>query len=90
MTPLHYAAKYGHAEVVELLIQHRAQVNALDGVGCTPLHYAALNGHKDVVRILLERGNALINFKTYGGWTPLHLAVQRTIFDQQMTDRVIN
>ncbi len=40
MTPLHYAAMWGHAEIVGLLIQRRANTNVIDASGKTPLYYA--------------------------------------------------
>ena len=33
LTPLHLASWYGHERVVELLLQHGADVNAVDSVG---------------------------------------------------------
>jgi ankyrin repeat protein len=40
-TALHYAALGGHREIVQLLIQHGADVNALDGsFGATPAGWA--------------------------------------------------
>jgi ankyrin repeat protein len=44
-TPLHLAANKGHIEVVKLLIEHGAYVNAKNNNGWAPLHEAAYNGH---------------------------------------------
>ena len=82
-TPLHFAAQNGHLEVVRLLLERGANVNAQNTDELwwrerrTPLHFAAQNGHLDVVRLLLERG-ANVNAETSGvaGWTPLHFAAQ--------------
>jgi 26S proteasome non-ATPase regulatory subunit 10 len=39
------AAEHGHKEVVELLLAHKADVNAKDSSGWTPLFLAANNDH---------------------------------------------
>src|ERR1051325_4130337 len=55
-TPLMYAAKKGSLEIVELLLQARADVHAtdtgipLEGGKSTCLHYAALGGSSIVIR----------------------------------------
>ena len=51
---MHYAATYGHKDVVELLLANRADVNAKDYKGNTPLHDAVDNGYKDVAELLLQ------------------------------------
>ncbi|KAH9012827.1 ankyrin repeat-containing domain protein [Lactarius deliciosus] len=45
MTPLHYAAYYGHLEVVRLLLEHNAEVNSQDDNGYTPLFCASQQGN---------------------------------------------
>jgi hypothetical protein len=75
-TPLHYAAAYGHKDVVELLLAAKAEVNAKDNEGCTPLHVVAYTGQTDVADLLLTNG-ADVNTSDRGGWTPLHTAVAR-------------
>ena len=54
-TPLMIAAENGHAQVVELLIQHRACVHAHRSPGCTAFAHAAKGGHVDVMRLLVTR-----------------------------------
>ncbi|CAI8015499.1 Myotrophin [Geodia barretti] len=53
---LHYAADYGQAEVVSLLLKLKADINTPDKFGITPLLAAVYEGHKDVVKVLLEKG----------------------------------
>ena len=47
-TPLHRAARYGHAAVATKLLQANAAVDAATVIGQTPLHWAAGNGHAAV------------------------------------------
>lgn len=54
--PLILAAAKGHQEMVELLLDRGASVDASDYTGWTPLHAAIYGGHADVVQLLLERG----------------------------------
>ncbi|XP_005388192.1 PREDICTED: ankyrin repeat, SAM and basic leucine zipper domain-containing protein 1 [Chinchilla lanigera] len=56
MTPIMYAARDGHPQVVALLVVHGADVNAQDENGYTALTWAACQGHKNVVLKLLELG----------------------------------
>lgn len=39
-TPLHYAALNGADEVFQMLVENKADIDALDAVGATPLHFA--------------------------------------------------
>ncbi|MDQ6734492.1 MAG: ankyrin repeat domain-containing protein [Nitrospirota bacterium] len=53
------AASKGHTEMVGLLLDRGAHINATDRTGWTPLHAAIYGGHAEVVRLLLERGAQL-------------------------------
>ena len=72
-TNLHEAAKSGQLEVVKLLIQIGANVNAMDSKGRTPLHSAAINGNLDIVKLLLKNG-AKKNVEDEDDETPLSWA----------------
>ncbi|XP_024052795.2 ankyrin repeat, SAM and basic leucine zipper domain-containing protein 1 [Terrapene carolina triunguis] len=56
MTPLMYAAREGHRQVVALLVASGSQINAQDENGYTALTWASHQGHKNVVFKLLELG----------------------------------
>ncbi|XP_060100837.1 ankyrin repeat, SAM and basic leucine zipper domain-containing protein 1 [Heteronotia binoei] len=73
MTPLMYAAREGHSQVVALLAAHGSQVNAQDENGYTALTWAAHHGHKKVVFRLLELG-ADKSIQTKDGQTPGEVA----------------
>ncbi|KAJ8133060.1 hypothetical protein O1611_g569 [Lasiodiplodia mahajangana] len=70
-TPLHIAASRGNDKLVDLLLDHGADVNALSRYFCTcvatladrrlaplwtPLHTAMCHGHDSTARLLLSRG----------------------------------
>ncbi|KAF1970942.1 hypothetical protein BU23DRAFT_590811 [Bimuria novae-zelandiae CBS 107.79] len=70
MTPLSWAAAYGHEAVAKLLLEKGADVEAKTNDDWTPLRGAATSGHEAVVKLLLERG-ADVEAKDNNGWTPL-------------------
>ena len=55
-SPIHYAAINGRAEIVSLLIEAGADINALGEDGYTPLDYAILHKQEEVSRVLLSVG----------------------------------
>jgi hypothetical protein len=69
-TPLHWAAKRGHAEVCTLLLQRGggAQLEAANSWGGRPLHCSALAGHEAVCVLLVARGADRTAMATGAGW----------------------
>jgi ankyrin repeat protein len=55
-TPLHYAAAGGHGEIVRLLLERGAEIDAVAVLGVTPLIMAAREGKHDAIVVLLEKG----------------------------------
>ena len=55
-TPLHYAARFGHKEIVELLIAKGANVNAKADVGKTPLDAAIIMKKTETAELLRKHG----------------------------------
>ena len=53
---LHEAAWAGHGEIVSLLLQHGADINATYNCGDTALHDAVRNDQYDIVKILVDAG----------------------------------
>lgn len=86
VTPLLYACREGHVEVVQLLVRNKSQIDQPTKVMITdpgmekafggefPLSTSADRGHFDIVRLLLEAG-ADLNKTNESRITPLMLAV---------------
>ena len=55
-TPLHAAARIGDVTVIKLLIDHGANIDAVDWCGQSPLHVATKAGRADVVEALCNLG----------------------------------
>lgn len=77
--PLMLAAQAGHEQLVRLLLNHDADVNAADGE-YTPLMAAAQVGHAKVVRLLLAEG-VDVNAADDNGWSALVFAASRNEVD---------
>jgi len=58
-TALILAAQQGHVDIVRLLLDNHADINAMTKHGQTALSQAAYNGHMDVVKLLIEHGAKL-------------------------------
>ncbi len=55
-TPLHYAATNGHLEIMSVLLENHAYIDAASPNGTTPLMMAAQYGTPSAVKLLLEAG----------------------------------
>ncbi|KAI9642366.1 hypothetical protein NHQ30_009170 [Ciborinia camelliae] len=74
---LYIAAASGYTSIVELLLQHHADVESYNSsTKRTALYQAVENGHREVATILLDRG-ADIETRSEDGWTPLINAVKK-------------
>jgi len=77
MTALEWAARKGHAKVVKVLLDNRANVNMsrpTDSV--TPLFIAAQSGHVEVVKLLLNNKADVNASRHTDGCTPAFIAAQ--------------
>lgn len=72
-TALHVACIYGKPQMVDLILELNAEINATDCNGSTPLHFAASRGHQNALLLLLHSG-ADINSSNMDKNTPLHMA----------------
>ena len=85
-TALDSAARFGDLEVVQVLLDHKADVNARDNSGWTPI-LSLSYGHRhlnipqlwpDVAQLLLKYG-ADVNARVNDGRTPLHVAAVQIV-----------
>jgi ankyrin repeat protein len=67
---LHFAVRLNRPEMVRLLIEEGAAVNARDGDDLTPMHIASWYGNLEMVKLLVESG-ADIRASSNDGRTPL-------------------
>eukprot|EP01126_Amoeba_proteus_P059441 TRINITY_DN7763_c0_g1_i5.p1 TRINITY_DN7763_c0_g1~~TRINITY_DN7763_c0_g1_i5.p1 ORF type:complete len:116 (-),score=8.55 TRINITY_DN7763_c0_g1_i5:240-587(-) len=56
MTSLHFAAKEGHCEIIQTLIDAGADVNALDGLYWSALDNAVEYRKIEAIKVLLKNG----------------------------------
>jgi len=71
-TPLHDAARLGYLEVVQLLVENGAKLNARS-MGQTPAMSAARGGQTEILRYFVEKGTSLTQ-RDMAGDTLLHAA----------------
>ncbi|XP_059171171.1 ankyrin-3-like [Physella acuta] len=63
------------SEIINLLLKHKADVNAPDSTKKTPLHYCVLSGKLEHVRLLVKAGGN-VDFLDENQQTPLILAAK--------------
>ncbi|KAL8707961.1 MAG: hypothetical protein Q9220_007104 [cf. Caloplaca sp. 1 TL-2023] len=74
-TPLILAAGHSFDEVVKILLEHGAEVDAFTKAGFTALHQAAQKGDCSTAKIILDHG-ASTSALTQRGWAALHMAAE--------------
>ncbi|XP_042609551.1 protein HOS4 isoform X6 [Cyprinus carpio] len=83
MTALHWAAKQGRVEMVDMMARSGADVNQRAG-GYTPLHLASLHGHDKIIQLLINNYNAKVNVRDYHGKMAAHYwSGSKDIFTEQ-------
>jgi len=80
VTPLHVAARHGHADVLSLLSEHFTDTGIQGDYLWTPLHLASIQGHVGIGSWLLDRG-ADINARDRDDWSPLYIAANNGHID---------
>lgn len=77
-TALHWAAKDGRSDMVELLTQKSADTNIQDRYGDTPLHLAIMWSTKDCMDVVhkLVKAGARVDIRGGKGYTPLAWAMR--------------
>lgn len=77
-SPLIAAARDGATDLVALLLDHGAPIEARDHLGRGPLYWAAYQGHRATVELLLDRG-ADLHARDLRGDTALHGAAGNVV-----------
>ena len=84
-SPLHWAAFYGHTDVIRVLLQRGALLTSINKDGELPIHVAARNNQKEAFSILRCADPKLINALDNEGQTPIEVAqkwkAQKVLFD---------
>lgn len=70
-TLLGRASHCGHKNLVQILLDYKADSNSVSTDGLTPLNTACFKGLTEIVQLLVKYG-ADINKASDEGWTPLH------------------
>ncbi|XP_068152551.1 fibronectin type 3 and ankyrin repeat domains 1 protein [Drosophila tropicalis] len=73
-TPLHMAFYHGHLPISRILLNKKAQLEAIDSNGMTPAHCAADADQLEMMKFALESG-ANLEVRDACGWTLLMRAV---------------
>jgi len=74
-TALHMACREKNFEIVKILVENEADVNAVDNEGWTPLMRGALAGDKDIVDLLLVKGAQASSINSSGESTIIHATI---------------
>eukprot|EP00667_Euglena_gracilis_P000772 EG_transcript_772 len=92
-SPLHHAAWRGYCDIVQLLIDQKANVHAMDQRGWTPLHMAVAGcdelaeDYIEVVESLIAAGAKVNDVGGAHGQTALHLAAREGLV--QVADKLV-
>ena len=81
---LHSAARLRRPDILELLLDKKADINGRDRDGWTPLMHAVYRNHVPSVELLIGRG-ADVEARTPGGVTALALAVEEGKFESALS-----
>ncbi|KAJ3687176.1 hypothetical protein LUZ61_016340 [Rhynchospora tenuis] len=74
-TPLYVAAKHGQRSTMEVLLEHHADVNAVNSNGFTPLLMSVRGGSLECTKLLIEAG-ADVNLSC-----PLAMAIHKELME---------
>jgi len=74
-TPLHYACRYEHEQIVEKLLRSNASASVADKFGYQVLHWACRANNFNIAKLICEYASDVnMNFKTKEGMTPMAFA----------------
>lgn len=90
VSAMHTAARYGHADMLSVLVKNGADINVTQDApakaGNTPLHCACERYKADVVKTLIELG-ADDSLKNVDGETAAHIICKKITFGFSSSDR---
>ncbi len=72
-TALHLAAMDGNNEIIEILINHGANINAINSDGMPPIFFATTRNLVSTIKLMVKHG-ATLSFRCEEGYSPLHFA----------------
>jgi ankyrin repeat protein len=76
VSPLAIACEYHHTEIVEMLLEYKADINKCNDSGESPLYIACQYGHLDIVLKLLDKNiNTDVNKCKDSGASPLFINI---------------
>jgi len=78
---LHIAASIGNFNVMRLLVDHGADVEAKDSRGMTPIFVLAAIGHIETMKLFVKELKANVEARNNGERTPIFLAVHEEKID---------
>jgi len=84
-TPLHLAARAGHASALEALLSGGAASETLTSTGVSALHFAAAAGRTDAIEVLIRHGAGTDTRTTSDAQTPLMWATAANRLDAMRT-----
>ena len=73
-TPLHVACEFGYLELVEYLLEHRADAGAANAASKAPFHVCCEFGHTRIFHTLIFRGGVSTAAAMSDGHTCLHFS----------------
>ncbi|KAJ5076563.1 c2 domain containing protein [Anaeramoeba ignava] len=74
LMPIHLASKIGNIQVLTLLLENSADINARNNSGWSPVCFACDAGKIDAIKFLISKGADYQNFKTANDDTLIHIA----------------
>lgn len=87
-SPLHLCAQWGLVKVLQNLIDHGANVNALDAENKSPLHVAIENQNEEIISILLCHPGIDLKVRDKSSNTPFAAAL--TIRNHRAAQRILD
>ncbi|KYQ92184.1 ankyrin repeat-containing protein [Tieghemostelium lacteum] len=73
VSPIHVAVLKNNMDLLKMLLESGADVNAYKKDGSTSLHIAAISGNAEAARVLLKNGANIMTANRFGS-TPIHEA----------------